>query len=319
MAFSPAQGLCDPFGGAEDLKNGIRRAVGDPAARFWEDSLRILRGVRFAVRFDLQPEAQTLQAMTELAPLMDNLARERVFDELCKLLPLVSAEQLVLYAPIITQVIPELAPAVGFAQHSHHHVYDIYTHTAHVVANVGSDLSLRWAALLHDVGKMDTFTLDTAGQGHFYGHAGRGARMAEDILRRLKAPTQLREQVVMLVEQHMTYPEPEKKQLRRRLGRLGADMLCKLLILQEADTGSKGTGRQADTDYFVQVRELLQQLMEEDSCLSVRDLAVNGHDLLQMGFSGREIGQKLELLLEQVLDETLPNERTALLDSLQER
>ena len=317
MAFSPIRGLCDPFGGAQDLKNGILRAVGEPEKRFQEDSLRILRGVRFAVRFDLRPEERTLQAMKECAFLMDNLARERVFDELCKLLPLVSAEDLLTYAPILTQVIPELASAVGFQQHSRHHAYDIYTHTAHVVEGVPADLVLRWAALLHDVGKMDTFTLDAAGSGHFYGHAKRSAELAEAILRRLKAPNQLREQVVTLVEQHMVYPNPEKKQLRRRLSRLGEENLRKLLRLQEADTGSKGTGKPEDGDYFVQIRAILQEILAEDSCLTVRDLAINGHDLMALGITGKEIGQTLDRLLEQVLDEQVENEKSALLNRLQ--
>ena len=319
MAFSPARGLCDPFGGREDLKNGILRAVGDPAARFREDSLRILRGVRFAVRFRLQPEEKTRQAMTELAPLMDNLARERVFDELCRLLPQVSADDLIAYAPILTQVIPELAPAVGFDQHSHHHAYDIYTHTAHVVENVGADPALRWAALLHDAGKTDTFTLDDAGSGHFYGHAKRSAELADQVLRRLKSPTALREQVVALVSQHMTYPEPDKKQLRRRLSRLGPKNMEKLLILQEADTGSKGTGKEQEMSYFPQIRSLLQEILAEDACLTVRDLAVNGRDLMALGITGREIGLTLNRLLDLVLDEQLPNEKNALMQAITER
>lgn len=315
MAFSPTRGFCDPFGGQEDLKGGILRAVGDPRQRFQEDSLRILRGVRFAVRFRLQPEQATLQAMIDLAPLMEHLARERIFDELCKLLPLVTAQDLTLYAPILTQVIPELAPTIGFAQHNHHHIYDVYTHTAHVVEGVGSDLALRWAALLHDVGKPDTFTLDENGCGHFYGHAQRSAEMAAQILHRLKAPNHLKEQVVTLTAQHMTYPDPEKRQLRRRLGRLGSEMLEKLLILQEADTGSKGTGTQDQSDYFVQIRQVLQEIAAESACLTIQDLAVNGHDLMALGRSGKQIGQALEHLLELVIDEKVPNEKSALLDA----
>ena len=317
MAYSPLRGLCDPFGGAEDLKNGILRAVGQPKKRFQEDSLRILRGMRFAVRFRLQVEEETGKAMFDLAPLMENLARERVFEELCKFLPLAKAEDLLTFAPIITQVIPELAPLVGFDQHSHHHRYDIYTHTAHVVEHVEGDLALRWAALLHDAGKPGTFTLDSQGQGHFYGHAKESAVLADQILLRLKAPTALRQQVVILVEQHMTYPEPEKRQLRRRMSRLGGEMLRKLLILQEADTGSKGTGMEGNSDYFREIRAVLQQIQAEESCLSVRDLVVNGHDLMAMGISGPAIGQCLNRLLEQVMDESLPNEKAALLQAAQ--
>ena len=143
MAYSPKRGFADPFGGREDLEKGILRAVGDPEKRFREDSLRILRGARFAVRYRLAVEEKTESAMVSLAYLMDNLARERVFEELCKLLPLVTASDLKRFAPVITQVIPELAPLVDFDQHSPHHAYDLYTHVSHVVAGVGKDLALR--------------------------------------------------------------------------------------------------------------------------------------------------------------------------------
>ena len=126
MAYNPKTGYIDPFGGQADLKNHILRAVGDPATRFTEDALRILRGVRFAVRFSLTPTQDTLDAMNALSPLMDNLARERVFDELCKLLPLLKAEDMARYAGILTQVIPPLAATVGFAQHNPHHIYNVY-------------------------------------------------------------------------------------------------------------------------------------------------------------------------------------------------
>ena len=221
MAYSPKRGFADPFGGRKDLKNRVLRAVGDPVKRFQEDSLRILRGVRFAVRYGLTVEAETENAMGSQAHLMDNLARERVFVELCKLLPLVDAEELKRFAPILAAVIPELEPMIGFDQRSPHHAYDLFTHVAHVVAGVPGDLSLRWAALLHDIGKIPTFTQDETGRGHFYGHAPKGAQMAEEVLHRLKAPTLLREQVVFLIEKHMTKLLPEKKTLRRQIGRLG--------------------------------------------------------------------------------------------------
>ncbi len=313
MAYSPKRGFADPFGGREDLKNKVLRAVGEPEKRFQEDSLRILRGVRFAVRFDLTVDPETRKAMLSQARLMDNLARERVFDELCKLLPLVDAEDLGQFAPILAAVIPELEPMIGFDQRSPHHAYDLFTHTAHVVAGVPAELTLRWAALLHDIGKVPTFTQDETGRGHFYGHAPRGAEMAGQVLHRLKAPTALREQVVVLIEKHMTRLQPDKKLLRRQIGRLGWETVENLLYLQEADMGSKGTGKPEELAIFPQIRELLDQIKAENACLSLKDLAVNGHDLMEMGFTGRAIGQCLNTLLEQVIDERLPNEKAALL------
>lgn len=313
MAYSPKRGFADPFGGRADLEAKVLRAVGAPEKRFQEDSLRILRGVRFAVRYGLTVEPETEKAMRSQAHLMDNLARERIFEELCKLLPLVNTADLIRFAPLLAAVIPELGPMIDFDQHSPHHAYDLYTHVAHVVAGVPAELPLRWAALLHDVGKIPTFTQDANGRGHFYGHAQAGAEMADEILRRLKAPTALRQQVVTLVAGHMTRLEPSKKALRRQLGRLGWDTVEKLLYLQEADMGSKGTGEPADMAQFSLIRSLLEEIKLENACLRVKDLAVDGHDLLALGYQGKAIGETLTALLDQVLDEALPNERSTLL------
>lgn len=314
MAYSPTRGFIDPYGGRQDLENHVLRAVGDPAARFQEDALRILRGVRFAVRFGLTPEAATMAAMESQAPRMDSIARERVFEELCKLLPLVRAEDLLRFSSVLARILPELAPTVGFDQHSPHHAYDLFTHIAHVTAAVPPELSLRFAALLHDVGKVPAFTLDENGRGHFYGHAGISARMAEDILLRLKAPAGLRERVVRLIELHMTRLEPDRKVIRRWLGRLGAETLDALLTLQEADMGAKGTGKQDKMSQFPLLREMIGEIMAEGSCLTLRDLAVNGSDLIAIGFApGKRLGSCLNSLLLQVQDERLPNTKEALL------
>jgi len=319
MAWSPKRGFADPFGGQEDLKNRILRAVGDPQQRFREDSLRILRGVRFAVRYDLTVEEQTQSAMFALLPLLDSLSRERVFGELCGLLPLVREEELLRFAPILSAVIPELAPTVGFDQRSPHHAYDLFTHIAKVTANTPPELTLRWAALLHDVGKIPTFTLDETGRGHFYGHDKASAEMADGILRRLKAPNTLREQVVLLISRHMTRLEPDKKTLRRWSSRLGLPAVKELLTLQEADMGSKGTGKPEERLQFSVIREVLREMESEAACLSLKDLAVDGHDLMDLGITGREIGQCLNTLLEKVLEDALPNERDALLSYLGKR
>jgi len=298
------------------LEKGILRAVGDPEARFREDSLRILRGVRFAVRYGLEVEQKTEEAMFRLSPLMENLARERVFSELCALLPTVTADDLQRFAPVICAVIPELAPTVDFDQRSPHHAYDLFTHISKVVENTPSDLPLRWAALLHDTGKIATFTQDETGRGHFYGHDKAGAEIADTVLRRLKAPTALREQVELLICRHMTLLEPDKKLLRRWISRLGLSTVKDLLHLQQADMGSKGTGMSSDHPAFREIWEVLEQIEEEDSCISLKDLAVNGHDLMSLGFAGKEIGLQLNALLEKVLEEELPNEKETLLEEV---
>ena len=319
MAWSPYRGFADPFGGQEDLKNHILRAVGDPAQRFREDSLRILRGARFAAKYHLATEPETETAMFALRDLMENLARERVFEELSKFLLVCDAGDLERFAPIITAVIPELAPCVGFDQHNPHHIYDIFQHTARVVAGVPPILPLRWAALLHDVGKPACFTREEDGRGHFYGHPKVSADMADAILRRLKAPTALREDVVFLCDRHMVTLEPDPKILRRRLNQHGEERTRMLLPLQRADLMGTGTRTEADAVFFHTVEAMLQELLAQAQCFRIKDLAVNGNDLIALGFSGRAIGQCLQALLDQVLEETLPNEKAALLQAAAER
>ncbi len=312
MAFSPSQGLADPFGGKNDLNSGILRAVGDPWVRFHEDALRILRGMRFAARYQLQVAEQTRQAMLEQAHLLPHLAAERIFSELCKLIVLVNPQDLLQFAPVFAQIIPELGDTIGFDQRNPHHAYDLYTHTAFVTAAVPRELPLRLAALLHDIGKVTTFTLDDAGCGHFPGHAKASAQMADQILLRLKAPTALREQVVSLITRHMTVLEPDKRLLRRRLGQYGLEGTQQLLQLQQADYHSKGTS--AETLVYSHIASLLEEICREDACLTIRDLVIDGHDLLALGFApGKHIGSCLAHLLRQVQDELLSNTKPMLL------
>ena len=315
MAYSRRTGLVDPWGGRQDLQNKILRTVGDPDSRFREDALRILRGVRFASRFHLTPEENTMQAMLCLAPTMEQLARERVFEELCQLLLHVTSAALLQFGPVLAQAIPELGGCIGFQQHSPYHAYDVFTHISHVVENTPKKLPLRWAALLHDVGKPPCFTQDETGRGHFLNHAKVGAQMAEAILLRLKAPTALREQVSFFVSHHMTPIEPDKRLLKRRLSRYGTQQLLDLVDLQEADMSSKGTGITTGMDQFPLLRRMIGEILSENACLQIKDLAVNGKDLMALGYApGPELGKCLQELLNLVLDEVIPNEKAALLE-----
>lgn len=316
MAYSPICGYVDPYGGRKDLTEKVLRTVGDPEARFTEDALRILRGARFGAKYQLTPHPETEAAMTRLAHTMENLAQERIYAELCKLLVCTTAEDMIRYAPVITAVIPELAPTVGFEQHSTHHRYDVFTHTAHVVENTPPELSLRWAALLHDAGKPSTFTLDEEGNGHFYDHASKSAEIADAVLQRLRAPNTLRQQVVFLVQQHMRFPELDKKLMRRWISKFGIEDMKLLLQLQKADFCSKGND--AQTRYFEELDTMVEEIQAEDACLGIRDLAIDGNDLLTLGLEGPAVGQALSHLLEMVLDERVPNEKDALISALKE-
>ncbi len=312
IAYNPDKGFIDPFDGIIDLQDGVLRAVGDPSQRFQEDALRILRGVRFSVRFRLQVESATQQAMLACKENMGQLAQERVYSELCKLLPLLKAKDLLRFGDIFAYALPELAPGLGFGQHNPHHAYDVFTHTAFVVENTPGDLALRWAALLHDTGKPAVFTLDENGRGHFYDHAEKSAALADAALRRLKAPTALREEVVFLVKHHMVLWEQDEKLLRRRCSKYGITACKKLLALQRADFTSKGVAGHSVID-FDAIEEAIEIIERENACLHIADLAITGDDLLALGFeAGPKLGQCLAYLLEQVLDGAVPNEENAL-------
>ncbi len=315
MAYCPGQGYADPFGGLADLKQGVLRAVGDPVRRFREDALRILRGVRFAARFHLEIEPNTWDAMRSQAEALDLLAKERIFEELSKLLLVADAQMLLKIQPILARVIPELAPAMGFCQHSPHHAFDVFTHIAYVTEGVPPEPELRFAALLHDVGKPACFTTDENGRGHFYGHAGVGARMADEILQRLKAPTALRQEVVWLIGHHMTDYPPEKKLVRRALSRHGEQRLRHLMALEIADLSGKGVVESEDG--VVRLRaflEVLEQISQQEGQMSLKTLAVKGQDLMELGYApGPKLGEVLNELLNLVMAEELPNEKQALM------
>lgn len=319
MAYHPKTGYVDPFHGEDDLCSGILRAVGDPETRFREDALRILRGVRFACRFQLTPEPKTMQAMEKLAPLMENLAAERVYSELTQILCQMTGKDLITYQKILLQVIPELKESVDFQQSNPHHAYDVFTHTAYVVSAAGNDPALRWAALLHDVGKPKTYTQDEKGIGHFYGHAKESALIAQDVLQKLKAPTELREQVVFLIEHHVDNLSADRLSLRKKLSKYGADNLRKLILLQLADQSGKGTPMQGFDRTCQKMLQLVETLEKQEGRLQIRDLAVDGHDLMALGYeAGPALGECQKKLLELVLNGQLPNEKEALLQKAKE-
>ena len=318
MAYSPRRGLADPFGGQADLKNGILRAVGDARLRFREDALRILRGLRFAARFGFQIEENTRRAMDAEIAGLDSLARERVMTELEGFLKAAKAADLQNAANILCRCIPELAPTVGFDQKNPNHVHDVFGHIAQVVENVPPTAQLRLAALLHDIGKPDVFTLDEAGVGHFYGHASVSADMADGILHRLKASNALREEVVWIVKHHMDHYAAEEKTARRLLSRHGLERMERLLDFQTADLGGKGTDApDASLRELEALRQMLRSLAEKEGSLTLKTLAVKGADLMALGFTpGPALGQTLNGLLEKVLTGELPNDRDALLATL---
>ena len=319
MARSRTGELCDPFGGREDLRAGRIRCVGEPEARFGEDALRILRALRFSSQLGFPLEPATAAAATALRNTLELVSRERIAAELTRLLLGPDVRRvLTQYWPILAVPLPELAPMAGFDQHSRYHCYDVLEHCAAAAEAVPPDRVLRWAALLHDAGKPACFSLDGQGCGHFYGHAGPSAELARNALTRLRFDKDTIRRVAALVELH-DYPidppegKPEKA-VRKLIGRLGEADFFRLLELKRADALAHHPSYRGRTAACDRIEALARELLAQKAVFSLKELAVNGEDLLALGIpAGPGIGKTLNALLERVLSGELPNEREALL------
>lgn len=319
MAMDLRGTLRDPFGGQADLKAGILRCVGDPDRRFQEDALRILRVLRFAAVLGFSIEPGTATAIHQNRELLRDIAAERVQVEFFKLLQGKDAAAVLREYPDVVGVFwPEVLPMVGFDQKNFHHCYDVWEHTLHAVDWIPGDPVLRCAALLHDIGKPNCFTADEKGLGHFYGHPAISRDLADGMLRRLKCSNELRETVTRLVEWHDRDIPRTDRGVRKALNVLGEEDLRRLILVKRADNFAQAPqfwDRQAEID---KAEDILDRLLAEDACFSLKQLAVNGKDLTEMGLSGPAVGQALNTLLERVVDGGLPNERAALLEAVKD-
>ena len=312
--------LADPFGGREDLRRRILRAVGQPEKRFREDALRILRGLRFAARLGSAVEPDTAAAIRRCAPLLRNIAPERIQAELTGLLCGEHVLEVLLeYPDVLGVFLPELLPCVGFDQHSVYHCYDVWEHTARAVAAVRPLPVLRYAMLLHDIGKPETFTLDEEGRGHFYGHWRRSVPLARAALERLRMDNRSKQTILTLVERHDCELPLSEKAVRRSLARYGEETLRLLLEVKRADNLAQAE-RYRDRQVLIrQWEEMLELVLAEGECFSLRQLAVRGGDLTALGLGGPAVGRGLETLLNQVMDGRLPNDRGILLEYAKEK
>ena len=317
IALSPEGTLVDPFGGREDLRSGVLRCVGDPARRFAEDALRILRLLRFASVLGFSVEENTARAARERRDGLRAIAHERVYAELNKLLCGEHAAAVLLeYPDILGVVLPEILPCVGFDQRNIHHCYDLYTHIVLSVDSVAAEPVLRWTMLLHDIGKVNTFTEDERGQMHFYGHPKVSAAMAEDICTRLRMRKKDREDIVTLIAWHDRDIPVTEKGIGSAVRALGEENFRRLLAVKRADNRAQAPEYRWVCQKIDRAEEILEELLRKKQCPCLKDLAVNGNDLLALGYEGREIGAALEWLLEGVIAGEIDNKRDALLAAL---
>jgi tRNA nucleotidyltransferase (CCA-adding enzyme) len=320
MAYHPRGGLVDLFGGQADLAAKIIRCVGDANERFQEDALRIMRALRFSSVLGFSIEPGTAEAIHRCRDLLKNIAPERVAAELSRLVIGDGVESVLLgYAPALGVVIPEITASVGFQQNSEYHHLNVWQHTAAAVAAAAhgpDDAILRLAVLLHDIGKPQCYT-ETGGTGHFYGHPKVGEEMANTVLHRLKYDNRTIRAVTRLVRFHDTQIVAGGKAVKRWLNRFGEETFRLLLEVKRADILAHAPWCRAENlEHLERVQNLLENIIAERQCFQLKDLAVNGRDLIALGVpEGAMIGTVLKRLMDRVLNETLDNEREALLDA----
>lgn len=309
--------LRDPFGGVDGIKAELICCVGEPNQRFQEDGLRVMRALRFAAVFGYEIEEQTAQAVHENRTMLDRVAAERINVELCKLLVGQNAgDVLRQYPDVLSQFWPQLRPLVTLEQKNPWHCWGGWEHTIHAVEASPADVILRLTMLLHDIGKPACKSTDENGIDHFYGHPAVSAQLADQMLRALKFDNKTRERVVLLVERHDAQLPPRSQVIRRWLGRLRPEAFFQLLEVKRAD--SMGQAPEKVQDRLAELDEIkakAEQILAERQCLTLKDLAVNGRDVIAAGIEpGPEVGRVLNELLEKVVSEEIPNRQNILLN-----
>ncbi|MDY3031101.1 MAG: CCA tRNA nucleotidyltransferase [Clostridia bacterium] len=317
MCYNEEKGLIDFFCGKRDINQGIIRCVGNAEQRFKEDALRMLRAVRFAAVYGFKIEENTLKAIRKYAVLIKRVSSERIQSELNKLLLSDHPDYIRLLheTGILRYIIPPLERCFGEPQKNRFHIYDVGEHTMLAVKNTESDLILRWAALLHDIGKPCTSSTDSNGTIHFYGHHRESMRIADDILHRLRLDSSSIRDILVLIENHDVRIDPTPPAVKRMLAKTGPQLFEKLLKLQLADNSAKSPDCfESKKQRIDAVRNVYETVIASKEPYRISDLAINGRDLLKEGFrTGRILGDTLKALTEEVILNPSLNNRTYLL------
>ncbi len=320
MAYNDEEGIIDLHGGQEDIRLGVVRCVGDADERFQEDALRILRALRFASVYNFTVASATRRAIYRNTELLHFVSSERIMSELKKLLVGQNASFVIRNnRPVFTLLFPELGKCINFKQNNMYHTYDVYDHIAHSVgAYKGKDPTVALALLLHDIGKPACYT-EEDGVGHFIGHAQISYEMAKTVLTRIRTDNRLRDNVLELVLYHDARIQPSRRAVRKWLCKLGEKQFRRLLDMQRADILAHSEYHmQKHLDNCSDVETVLEEVLSEQDCFTLKDMAINGKDLIKLGIpEGKKIGEILDRLLDGVMEDMIPNEHDALLSSAQ--
>lgn len=317
MAYNDEEGLIDPFNGLEDIEFEKINCVGLSKDRFEEDALRILRAIRFASQLDFAIMPSTDWEIHQQYKNLENISVERINSEFCKIaLSNSFCVELLLYKDVFSLFISELKDMFDFPQNNPHHDYDVFGHTVHAIEHCNSkDLVTKLAVFFHDFGKPYSYQDDEDGIRHFKGHGKVGAEITDAIMKRLKFDNETRNDVVELVYYHDATFELGKKYVKRWLNKIGEKQFRRLLEVRKADIkGQKSNYEQSRIEKVNNIEEILEEVLQENECFSLKDLAVNGNDLMSVGYkSNKELGNTLNKLLQLVIDGDCDNEKDKLL------
>lgn len=323
MAYNDDERLVDAFGGMRDLNYHLIRCVGDPKERFSEDALRILRAVRFSAQLAFPIEPETAEAIKSLAPNLEKISAERIQAELVKLLVSDHPERIqdACELGITKVVLPEWDDMVSVKQNTPHHKYDVAAHTVHALQNVKNDKVLRLTMLFHDMGKPVMKTTDENGRDHFKGHAIASEQIAKTVMKRLKFDNDTIRKVTKLVAYHDYRMEPTGANVRRAMHEIGVELFPYYLAVRLADTKAQSSyERRGKLENIIQIRELYRNALRNKECVSLKDLAVTGTDLINLGIApGKELGTLLNELLDMVIEDPAWNQKGKLCDYVKER
>ena len=317
MAYNDEEGLIDPFNGMEDIKYKKISCVGRAEDRFGEDALRILRAIRFAAQLEFTIMPGTDWEIHKQYKNLENISIERINSEFCKI---ASSDdfcvELLLYKDVFSLFIPELKDMFDFPQNNPWHIWDVFGHTIHAVEYCDSDdLVVRLAVFFHDFGKPHSYQDGEDGIRHFKGHGKVSADMTDSIMKRLRFDNETRNNVVELVYYHDATFEVGKKYVKRWLNKIGEKQFRRLLQVKKADNKAQNLELSSDRiKELSEIESLIDEVLQEDECFSLKDLAVNGKDLIGVGYkAGKELGNTLNKLLQLVIDGDCPNEKEKLL------
>lgn len=320
MAYNQKEGIVDLYNGQKDIENKVINFIGNAEERIIEDPLRVLRAFRFMSRLNFSLSENTIEAIKNQKFLLKNIPEEKITMEFSKLLlgdNIKNTLTLMKDTGVLELIIPEFKATYNFNQCNPHHNLDLFNHIINVVSKVPADLELRYSALLHDIAKPVVQTFDEKGIAHYKTHEIVGADMARDILARMKLPVKLIDTVVEIIKKHMVlYKDITDKKFNKLLSEMGYDNLLRLIEHSIADNSSKNNEVVSTEN---DLHERLKRAVEKQMQVTVNDLAVNGKDLIELGFTGKEIGEIKKELLDKYLSEEIQNEKEEMVEYVKEK